>query len=155
MATVFEGNLFADYHQFYLADPNETVDYADGMSDEAINQRILCYRSVLVVFTARNMHVPVRVQIHDAEPSLTFNHVDHVARGSFYSSGTIVIAGCTDYLPDAKRFTAPHGNLRALVLLTGLDTLSDDGLEGNDSYSVHLWPGDAIATSVLKQARDT
>jgi inactivated superfamily I helicase len=129
MKTVFQGDVFADYHQFYLNDAN-----------------------VLVVFTARNFDVPVRVELHETEPSLRLDQADHVVVADLRSTGTIVIAGCTDYWPDAARFSVPPGQLRVAIVFTGLDTISRNGLEGDDRYTLHLWPGKAAGIQVLKQA---
>jgi len=151
MATVFSGTLFADYHQFYLADAGSETDYSGDITDEAIDQRVVSRDDALVVFTARNMEVPVEVVLHDAAPALPVDEADHVVTAGLRSSGTILIAGCTDYAPDAARFSVPEGALRAAVVFTGLDTLSEDGLEGEDRYTVHLWPGEAEGVAVLKQ----
>lgn len=151
MTTVFEGTLFADYHQFYLTDTGGGTDYSPEVTDEGIARRIVCLDGVLVIFTERNMDVPVRVELYETEPALEFGDTDHVVEGGFRSAGTVAIAGCTDYLPDAARFPAPPGDLKAVVVFAGLDTLSEDGLEGEDRYTVHLWPGKAEGICVLKQ----
>jgi hypothetical protein len=151
---VFERTLFADYHQFYLADAETKTDVSGDVTDEAISQRIVCRDDVLVVFTARNMEVPVLVELHETEPALDFADADHAVEAGLRSAGTIAIAGCTDYLPDAARLSVPAGELKARVVFTGLGTLSSDGLEGEDRYVVHLWPGKAEGVRVLKQWKD-
>lgn len=82
---------------------------------------------------------------------MTLDDVDHVVEGGFRSAGTVAIAGCTDYFPDAARFSVPAGDLKARVVFTCLGTLSEDGLDGEDRYVVHLWPGKAESVRVLKQ----
>lgn len=151
---VFEGMLLADYHQFYLADTGAKTDYAADVTDETISQRVICRDDTLVVFAARNMEVSVTVEVHDSTPALDLDDVDHVVEGGLRSTGTIAIAGCTDYLPDAARFPVPVGDLKARVVFTGLGTLSEDGLEGEDRYFVHLWPGKIESIRVLKQWND-
>ena len=120
MTTVFEGTLFADYHQFYLADTESETDYSGEITDAAMTERIVWKGDVLAVFTARNMEVPVTVELHGAD-------ADHVVEAGLRSSGTLVIAGCTDYLPTAARFSVPAGDLRARIVLAGPGTLSEDG----------------------------
>jgi hypothetical protein len=154
MAKVFEGTLFADYHQFYLADVESKTDYSDDVTEAAMGQRIAYRDDVLVVFTARNTDVPVVVELHATEPALDLEDADHVVEGGLYSSGTVAIAGCTDYFPDAARFSVPAGGLKARVVFAGLRTLSEDGLTGQDRYAVHLWPGKADGIRVLKQWED-
>ena len=46
----------------------------------------------------------------------------------------------------------PAGVLRVRVLFAGFDSLSEDGLEGDDRYHIEIWPGAPIALEVLKQA---
>ena len=55
-------------------------------------------------------------------------------------TGRIVLAGCTDYFPDAERIECSPGTYHVLVGYKGLNTISDDGLDGNDSYHIFLWP---------------
>lgn len=154
MTKLFEGTLFADYHQFYLADAASQTDYSGDITDETLLQRIVSREDVLAVFTVRNMDVPVEVELHASEPTLPLDEADHVVEAGLHSAGTIVIAGCTDYQPDAARFEVPPGDLKAAVVFTGLGTLSEDGLEGEDRYTVHLWPGKTDAIRVLKQWHD-
>lgn len=151
MTTVFDGVLFADYHQFYLIDADSDVDYSGEINDDAVAQRVVWKDDVLVVFTARNMDVSVAVQLHKQEPALDLQSTDHVVEAGLRTSGTIIIAGCTDYLPEAVRVPVPPGDLRAWIVFTGLGTLSEDGLEGEDRYVVHLWPGTADSVRVIKQ----
>jgi hypothetical protein len=148
---LFDGGIFADYHQFYLTDADGSGDLPTDWTEDALSDRIACDDGVLLVTTARNMTVPVRVELHDAEPEIDTAAADHVVLGSLRTAGELVIAGCTDYLPDAARAEVPPGNLRAMVVFTGLGTLSEDGLEGEDRYAVHLWPSEDTGVAVLRQ----
>ena len=49
------------------------------------------------------------------------------------------------------QFTIPRGSYIVRALFRGLDKLSEDGLEGDDFYSVQVWPGKLEALRVLKQ----
>jgi hypothetical protein len=66
-------------------------------------------------------------------------------------TGRLVVAGCTDYFPDAARISVRPGIYQAIVCYRGLDTISADGLRGDDSYHVFLFPGDECEVSVLKK----
>lgn len=145
-------SLFADYFQFYLQD--ETVDgnLADSWTQEAVDRLLAVTPGTVGVGTVRNMEVPVVVELHDLEPSRDLDRWDHVVECSLnIPSGRIVIAGCTDFFPDAARIEVKPGSYRARVLYRGLDTLSEDGLDGNDQYVVVLWPGPPCDVIVLKQ----
>jgi hypothetical protein len=136
---LFEGELFADYHQFYLADAVSEPDLPTQWSDEALRRRVLASDGVLVVSTARNVSVPVRVELHDTRPTIDLSLTDHAVETTLRTSGEIVIAGLTDYLPDAAWAKVPAGELRALAISTGIGTLSKNGLKGDDRYVIHLW----------------
>ena len=56
--------IFADYFNFYLQDDG-TDDYVDPDSDSWI----AVGEGVARVTTARNMNVPVTVEVHEAEPA--------------------------------------------------------------------------------------
>jgi hypothetical protein len=148
---IFDGSLFAYYHQFYLADDIANLNLPTDYTNEALRARILMSEQGLVVFTVRNMDVRVRVELHGDEPRIEHEKADHVVMGSFRTSGRIVIAGLSDWVPTAARASVPPGTLRAMVISTGLDTLSEDGLDGNDYYVVHLWPDEGIGITVLRQ----
>lgn len=148
---LFDGDIFADYHQFYLTDADGGGDLPTDYTEEEFRNRIASADGVLVVTTARNMTVPVHVELHDAAPEIDMEAADHVVLGNLRTEGELVIAGCTDYLPDAARAKVPPGNLRAMVVFTGLGTLSEDGLDGEDRYVVHLWPSADTGVTVLRQ----
>jgi len=150
LSVIFDGSLFADYHQFYLADDIAQLPEMDYAAED-MRARIVTSEQGLVVFTVRNMDVQVRVELHGEEPRIDHEKADHVVMGSFRTSGRIVIAGLSDWVPDAARASVPPGTLRAMVIFTGLDTLSEDGLDGDDHYVVHLWPGESVGVTVLRQ----
>ena len=102
--------------------------------------------------TVRNMDVPVTVEIHDSEPQEDLTSCDQINECSIeVPSGKIVVAGCTDYFPDAPRILVEPGTYKARVYYSDLDTLSEDGLDGNDKYKIALWLGEAIEPKVLKR----
>jgi hypothetical protein len=47
--------------------------------------------------------------------------------------------------------TLSPGSYRVRALFAGLDTVSADGLDGGDRYLVVLWPGPAMALTIVKQ----
>jgi hypothetical protein len=91
------------------------------------------------------------VELHDAEPRIDPGQADHIVTASFRTGGEIIIGDLMDDPADAARATVPAGTLRAMAVSTGLGTLSEDGLEGEDRYVVHLWPGETTAKTVLRQ----
>lgn len=145
-------NIHAEYHQFYLQDEQTKIDPPTDWGKQLTTDWIAADPGVVGVATARNMPVPVRIDLFDTQPSNDFGSWDHVAEASLdIPSGQIVIAGGIDYFPDSTRLTVTPGNYRVRVYYGGLDTLSEDGLEGNDQYYVAIWPDTYSTTTILKR----
>ncbi|SDA98423.1 hypothetical protein [Sinorhizobium sp. NFACC03] len=137
---LYQGNLFADYFQMYLRDETHP-DLPDDYTDEAITRRLAAGPYAVILHTVRNMTVPVHVEWHDRRPAPDLDAYQHVVEASFdCPSGQLVLAGLTDYDPTAPRLAVKAGPLGVRANLSGLDTLSEDGLKGNDCYLVQLWP---------------
>lgn len=144
--------LFADYFQFYLQDEAAEGNLGDAWDKFATERMFAVTDGTVGIGTARNMEVPVTLELLDEEPLHSFAAFDHVVEGSLaLPSGTLVVAGCTDYLPDACRFSLTPGAYRVRLSSAGLGTLSADGLEGEDRYLVQLWLDSSIEPTVLKQ----
>lgn len=152
---LFDGKLFADYFQIYLRCA-DTMALPEIWDDAIVAQRVSPGPGCLVISTARNMTVPLRVLLHRERPALNPAAFDHLAEAALdVPSGRLVIAGLMDLPPDGH--AVPPGRLGALIGFQGLGTLSPDGLEGEDRYEVHLWPGAAVgsqAVTVHRQWRD-
>jgi hypothetical protein len=137
----YEFDLFADYFQFFLQDEEAEGDLSCSWTDEAIESGAALAPGTIGVGTARNMTVPVTIEVCDSAPDESFNEWDKVYECSIdVPSGKIVVAGCTDYWPDAARIEVAPGPYRARVYQGALDKLSENGLEGDDHYKVVLWP---------------
>ncbi|SHE67080.1 hypothetical protein [Pedobacter caeni] len=138
--------LFADYFQFYIQDEKVDGDLSDKWTNEAVCILLAITDGTIGVGTVRNMNVPVNLKIFDSEPPFLTDD-EHVI-GQInecdieVSSGKIVIAGCTDYFPEAKRIELENGVYRARIYYGNLDKISEDGLDGEDFYEIHLWKTD-------------
>lgn len=137
--------LFADYFQFYLQDESVSGDLSDAWTDEAVERLLAITDGTLGVGTVRNMDVGTILKIYDSEPEL-INKSQSIHQINECDlemvSENLVIAGCTDYFPDAMRIKIGKGVFRARIYYRDLDSLSEDGLDGDDSYEIHLWPSD-------------
>jgi hypothetical protein len=144
-------NLFADYFQFYVQDESVDGNLSDSWTGEVVVRMLAVASGTIGIGTVRNMEVPVIVEVRESKPKDEFASWDHVAECSIdVPSGRLDVAGCTDYFPDAARIELSPGCYRARVSYGGLDTLSEDGLEGNDRYEVVLWPAPSGEVRVLK-----
>lgn len=147
----YKYTLFADYYQFYLQDENAEGDLSNNWTEQAVDNLLALAPGTIGVGTVRNMDVPVEVEIRDSEPPCDFEEWDHVTECSIeVPSGKIVIAGCTDYFPDAARIVVRPGNYRARIYYGNLDSLSWNRPEGDDYYKVILWPSGDTGVRVLK-----
>ena len=147
-----EFELFADYHQFYLQDEEADGDLSESWTEQAVETLLALAPGTIGVGTVRNMTVPVTVEVHDSEPkedSALWEQINEC--GIDVPSGKIVVAGCTDYFPEAARISVEPGTYRARIYYGDLDTLSEDGLDGDDKYKVALWRGEKIEARVIKQ----
>ncbi|MCC4632016.1 hypothetical protein [Xanthomonas dyei] len=144
--------LFADYFQFYLQDEAADGDLSDAWDPAAVQTMFAVSSGVVGIGTVRNMDVPITLEFLASEPAADFTNFDHVVEGSLVvNSGPLVVAGCTDYFPDAAHFDLEPGIYRVRLSASGLATLSEDGLDGQDHYRVQLWKAPPIQPVVLKQ----
>jgi hypothetical protein len=141
MVKEYNIELFADYFQFYLEDEGSQPDTSDIWNEEHVNQLLAVYPGMIAVGTARNMTVPVRIVLREDKPFLETDKYDKINECSIKTdTGKIVVLGCTDDYSDALRLNVRPGVYRARIHYAGLDTLSENGLEGEDRYEVILWP---------------
>ena len=144
--------LFADYFQFYIQDEQAAGDLSDSWSEEAVERLLALAPGTIGVGTVRNMNVHVLLELHHTAPELDLDSWDQVNECSIaVPSGRIVVAGCTDYFPDAQRFDLAPGTYRARISYGSLADLSEDGLEGNDRYRLQLWPAEQDDLRIIKR----
>lgn len=134
--------LFADYFQFYIQDENAEGIIGDSWSEEAVDRLLALAPGTLGVGTVRNMTVPVTINIFDSEPGMLADN-EHIAQINECdletNTGRLVVAGCTEYFAGAMRIDLTPGIYRARIYYGNLDKLSEDGLDGEDFYEIHLW----------------
>lgn len=96
--------IFADYFQFYLQDEAATGDLSESWGDEAVDRLLAVAPGTVGVGTVRNTEVPVTLEVFASEPPLRTADYDHIVECSLaVESDRLVIAGYTDYFPDAAR----------------------------------------------------
>jgi hypothetical protein len=151
----FEYKLLADYYQFYLQDECVTGDLSSSWTQDAVDRLLAVAPGTIGIGTVRNMTVPVVVEVADTEPDEDMTSWDQVNECDFeVQSGRIVVAGCTDYFPEAARIDVEPASYRARIYYGSLDALSNDGLKGDDHYKVVLWVAVPGALRILKQRKN-
>ncbi|MGZ3664954.1 MAG: hypothetical protein ACXVCO_05795 [Ktedonobacterales bacterium] len=128
------------------------------ISKEALRRRLGVVPGVLCIFTERDMDVPLTIEIHTTppiEPQEDFAGWDHVVEASLeLPSGIVEVAGTGGFdpeglNPDEARIPVIPGTYRVRVYTGGLDTVSDDELDGEDQYRAVLWLAPSIEPTVL------
>jgi hypothetical protein len=148
----FELSLYADYFQFYIQDEGAEGDLSEAWTEEASDRLVAAASGTLGIGTAQTDFVPVIVDILEREPNDDSVEWDHVVEADLdVVSGRIVIAGCTDYYPDAIRIAVPPGGYRVRISYGALDTVAENRLSGDDHYRLQLWRGPPAGVRVLKR----
>ncbi len=144
--------VFADYRQILLHDEKDDGDHSELWDDEVSKQMVVVSDGAVTMSTARDMDVPVEIVITDSEPSYIAGEWDHIVKcGLKLSSGNLVVRGVSDYLPNAKKIAVAPGQYTVWLLYGGLNTIDDDGLEGEDHYKVVLLRSESITElAILK-----
>src|SRR5437899_7893584 len=111
MTRSFQYEIFADYHQFYLQDDDQSFgDLSAAWTDEATERLLAVAPHVIGVGTVRNLTVPVSVAVHESRPQISEEEWDHITAASLQiDTGRVVVAGCTDYYPEAARIEVVPG----------------------------------------------
>lgn len=144
--------IFADYSQFYLQDKRSEADLAEIWDERTVADLIAVGPGVVAVGTARNYHVPVTVRTLLAAPEENLNRWDHVAEASLsVPSGFLLVYGPTEW-PNVTRIAIEPDHYVVRIYYANLDTVSSNGLEGDDYYEVALWPGPEKVPQVLKRS---
>lgn len=150
MSRQFAFEVFADYHQFYLQDGGIYPDAPTDWTDDDVQRRVKAIDHVVVICPLRNMTVPVVLELHDSEPSIDLSDYDHVVQCTVdLPTGELQIHECTG--GEILRQKVEPGYYAVLALFSGLETIDESGLEGNDAYRLLLWPtSSALPLAVIK-----
>jgi hypothetical protein len=139
MISKHELKIFADYHQFYLEDENSPHETGNIWNQRTVERMVATEEGLIAVGTARNVEVPVTVEIYDIEPVLEtakFSRVNECSLKVWSNKMTIV--GCTDYLPDAARIEIEPSIYRVRILYGNLESVENE-IDGDDFYVLQLW----------------
>lgn len=138
----YELQIFADYHQFYIQDDDEEFgDLSNAWTDEAVSSLLAVSDHVVGVGTVRSSDVSVILETCLQLPEFAPEDWDRINQTTLVcDTGRLVVAGCTDYFPDALRVEVGPGTYDVLIGYRNLDSVSDDGCEGDDCYFVFIAP---------------
>ena len=141
----YQLEIFADYFQFHLYDEKLNPNFGDAWNQFSVDNLLALTNEGIGIGTVRNMDVPVNIKIFETEPKLKedLNRVFQINEADLnINSGNLVVIGCTEYFPKAKRIELEKGIYRVRIYYSDLDKLSEDGLDGEDKYEIEIWETD-------------
>lgn len=110
------------------------TDLGEEWTDQAMADHLAAGTDAVAIGTTVDVDVAVSVEVLDRRPADDSTEFDHVAEaGILCSSGRLVVMGCTDYEPDARRFPVPASWLRMRVSRSNLDRAYQAGVDSDDS----------------------
>jgi hypothetical protein len=150
----YQLEMFADYFQIWLED-RETFKYQEfqpKFTDQHLSDRVWVYPQMIIMFTVRNFTVPVTLEIVDAKPGdVDLMDWDHIVEASIeVISSSFTISGLND-VAELTYHGYPNTTYRVRMCHANLDSLSEDGLDGDDHYKIVVWPEAYKDVVVLKR----
>ncbi|MEO7112737.1 MAG: hypothetical protein ABI183_19985, partial [Polyangiaceae bacterium] len=131
--------LYADYRQIHVCTDESKGDLGDAWTAQATDDRVAAAGDIVGIATENVADVDVQVEILREPPPLTKG--DHITEASINLGDTLVVLGCTDYLPDAKRWKVAPGTWRVRSTHTNL--------EKHERIRLQLWPAKKAKPRVL------
>ncbi|RSM58552.1 hypothetical protein DMB66_28795 [Actinoplanes sp. ATCC 53533] len=153
-----ELTLFADYHQIHAFDEGSQTDLGAEWTGQAIVDRLAVGQDAVALGTTVNVNVAVSVEVLAGPPADDSIEFDHVLEASIHcSSGMLVVMGCTDYVPEARRFPVAPGWLRLRASCSNLDRAyqadidSDEDPQTMERLRLQAWSAEAAPSVVVKR----
>lgn len=138
--------VYADHGQFYLMDAHALPEYPEFVEDQHIEERFQTVPNLIAVYPTESHEVGVTINVLASEPCIDQEDWQHIAQCSIdVPSGTLIIAGCADYLPDCPRVQVSRGPCG--VIITGNQLNQSPG----ESYHFFIWPSDEPKTKIIKR----
>jgi len=138
--------VFADYGQLYLLDSEVLPEYPELVTDQHIADRFQLASNLVAVYPTDSREVEVQIETVHSEPQIDPTAWDHIIYCSIdLPSACLVLAGCSDYLPDCPKIPAFKGQCGLIILGKNLNTSSAE------SYHFYIWPTDAPKTQITKR----
>lgn len=145
---MFDGEVYASHHQFYLVASGGAHD-ADVVWDGAGLERHLGVAPGLVAIgTIGDTFLPVSIEVWNEEPPLDLDAWDHVVDASLdVPSGSLELHG-VEGPAELEPIALEPGTYRVRSSAAGLE--GADEMTGGDSYRVQLWPGSPAEPEVRR-----
>jgi len=145
-------DFYTEYSQFYLSDKgaSEHIPSWEFWSDDASYDRLAMEKSTLGVMT--ECYGPVKgklIVIDNENQNVNLDDYDHVVEAGLYiPSGILQVVDCPNYHVECE-VQLTLGIYRARVYSSNLASV--DGDEGDDYYTIEIWPDNITERKVLKR----
>lgn len=128
--------IFADYHQFYLMDAKVQPPIPEEITEKDMLRRLRTAPHIVVFHTESASQVPVEVMFGPGsfEAGGTWEHQAEFSLA--LPSGTAVLCGCTDYVPQCPRLCVEPADYKGRAYFAS-------SASGNERYLIMLWPAAA------------
>ncbi len=144
MPVLFKSKLYADHGQIHLLDETASPAFEDAWTTEATEDCLAVAKGGIAIGTKDSDDVAVTIELLRAAPKAVESG-EHVTEASIQvPSGKLVVMGCTDYFPKAKRLALTKGTYRVRITHDGL-------ARGKEKLAVLLWPAKAAKPKVLRR----
>jgi hypothetical protein len=149
----FEKNFNVAYSQIYIVDGMmDSLYNGYSWTEEDFNSMLCVQDRFVIMGIATSLTVPFYANILNEPPQVTFDLYSHIVECSIEATTGIRIFGDFDEEEYNLAISLNPGVYGLLACYKDLDSISFDGLEGNDSYHVFLGPSERhITKKVLKQ----
>lgn len=146
MRSVASFNVHAQFYQFYLMDEIAEPLIPESVDDLDLVARVRVAPNIAVLQTAVDAVIPLTIEVAEAAPPDDSRNWDHVVEFSVVApSGSMVVAGIADHLPECPRVAVQPGTSRARASFRAVDNL--------EQCRVSLWPGADQPPVILKQGK--
>ncbi len=142
-----------DHGQFIACDPASKLDI-DSYGEQAQRQGLAVWagNGGVTVFTASNWTITsVTVALSPERPVLAEDEWDHlVESGLVIQSGSLHVYGPEDTGINEASISLPPGSYSLLVCGREFDATNEHDDDGDDTYTLRLWPGPLLERRVLR-----
>lgn len=129
-------NVLANHHQFYLMDADIAPPIPEEVTEQDMLQRLRTAPHIAVFHTESASQVPVEIAFV-SKPTEAEGMWEHRAEFSLsLPSGTAVLCGCTDFVPQCPQFSVAPSNYDGRAYFSGSRV-------SNEHYLIVLWPSAA------------
>lgn len=151
----YQLDFYSQYRQFYICDRSSTkaTDSEYFWTDEALEDRMALEEGIIGVGTECYGPVKGEVKIVAFPSEITSaDSYDHIVEGSLeLKSGILQVLDCPNSSVELELQLKP-GFYRVRVSSSNLFTVEGD--EGDDFYSIEIWPQGLSGRNVLKNTID-